>query len=84
MLYYPNFFIDFLIIFPILRVTQIFTVDFFFLVTLHNFFLEKICFNSEERTAKKFYLLSQQIIFFKKKLVSKSYLHIRIFENVLW
>ena len=74
MLYYPNFSIDFLIIFPVVRVTHFFTADFFFLVTLHKrrpinqltsikwgtainiffFFMEKICFKSEERTAKRF------------------------------
>ena len=36
MLYYPNFSIDFLIIFPVVRVTHFFTADFFFLVTLHK------------------------------------------------
>ena len=40
--------------------------------------MDKICFKSEERAAKE--RLSQQIIFLKK-LVSKSYLYIGIFEN---
>ena len=31
-----NFFIDFLIIFPMIRVTHLFKADFFFLVTLHE------------------------------------------------
>ena len=40
--------------------------------------MEKMCFKSEERAAKE--RLSQQIICLKK-LVSKSYLYIGIFEN---
>ena len=41
------------------------------------FFIEKICFKSEERTAKKgrFQRLSQQIIFFKKNGLKIIFLH---------
>ena len=109
MLYYPNFFIDFLIIFPIVRVTHLVTADFFSFYSFYTkcsikpinqstsskevrncnqyyyfYSWKKYVLSQKKGMQKIFSVFSSNFFFFCKKLVSKSYLHIEIFENVVW
>ena len=71
MLYYPNFFIGFLIIFPIVRVTHLFTADFFFLFTLELYSIllffswKKYVLSQKKGMQKSFSAFSSKLFFWK-------------------